>query len=648
MQPIEAPGSCPNPPRWARLERELIDMMNGTYELVLNRYTDETGKFRWPPTDQHVGSDGFDDTFESFWNWPLFYAIGGDPGFLEASHRQFDVIVEQFSSVQTPHGHPMAVEEYEQCRDWFHHGEGNLLFYNLCLADPDDERVRNRAARFAGFYLSESPVGNYDGERKVVRGPMNGSMGPTYCDFTAFPHHPYGAAYNWSRRGLPFQDIDGIDSIDDITDPANEERLLAVLNERCSRGDVPMNLAITALMTNAYLLHGDERYRTWVREYTTAWLERTRDNDGIVPDNVGRSGEIGEYIDGKWYGGFYGWTWSGWHVIGAPLTIAAENVALLEGGEFEATELVRSTVDTLLAHSIDRDVTPGDDTTKYVPHRYGEPGDYLVYDVSYSSAPMLRDEAGQLRFEDGWFQFQPLSNPNYLLHLWFTTMADDDAKRLQSVRDHRRRDWEYLEPQCFGKSAGGGHAQAWFAYLRGEFPDYPRRILELDRYHVTFRREAIEREEPQPSYDSAHYLQYRNPIAEEALVQLTMGGPRPVYNGGLLQTRVRHYDADQQRPGLPADVAALVERITPKQTVLTMLNLGSEKRRSIVQAGAYGEHTFRTVRWGRDLTADGGVRTVDDDHMQISLPPRSQISLVADIDRYDNEPSYDAPGAITQ
>ena len=53
-------------------------------------------------------------------------------------------------------------------------------------------------------------------------------------------------------------------------------------------------------MTNAFLLTGEEKYRDWVVEYTDAWVERAGQNDGLLPDNVGHSGKIGEYCDGKW------------------------------------------------------------------------------------------------------------------------------------------------------------------------------------------------------------------------------------------------------------------------------------------------------------------------------------------------------------
>jgi hypothetical protein len=81
------------------------------------------------------------------------------------------------------------------------------------------------------------------------------------------------------------------------------------MEERMSRGDVAPNLALTSLVTNAWLLTGEERYRRWVLDYVEVWMKRTRANGGLLPDNVGLSGQVGEYTGGRWYGGLYGWTW---------------------------------------------------------------------------------------------------------------------------------------------------------------------------------------------------------------------------------------------------------------------------------------------------------------------------------------------------
>ena len=64
-------------------------------------------------------------------------------------------------------------------------------------------------------------------------------------------------------------------------------------------GDIPDNLACTGLVTHAYLHTGDEQYRQWVLDYSQSWLERIRQNDGIIPDNIGPSGEIGERRGGQ-------------------------------------------------------------------------------------------------------------------------------------------------------------------------------------------------------------------------------------------------------------------------------------------------------------------------------------------------------------
>ena len=52
------------------------------------------------------------------------------------------------------------------------------------------------------------------------------------------------------------------------------------------------------------------KYKSWVLEYLSAWEQRAYENDGILPDNVGPSGKIGECMpNGEWWGGYYGYRW---------------------------------------------------------------------------------------------------------------------------------------------------------------------------------------------------------------------------------------------------------------------------------------------------------------------------------------------------
>jgi hypothetical protein len=53
--------------------------------------------------------------------------------------------------------------------------------------------------------------------------------------------------------------------------------------------------------------------------------------------------------------------------------------------------------------------------------------------------------------------------------------------------------------------------------------------------------------------------------------------------------RVLYLDPERGRPGLPADVAALVDTVEPDRTGLQLVNLSAtQTRRVIVQAGSFG------------------------------------------------------------
>ena len=91
-------------------------------------------------------------------------------------------------------------------------------------------------------------------------------------------------------------------------------------------------------------------------------------NDGIVPDNVGLSGIIGEHIDGKWYGSRYGWSWPhGWHSVGQAVSVAAQNAVLLHK-DLIYMDFPRSQIDVLIQHGIEHN------DQLYVPQKYGDPG----------------------------------------------------------------------------------------------------------------------------------------------------------------------------------------------------------------------------------------------------------------------------------
>jgi len=559
METIGATTPLIQPPRWAVLERRLFALLDGAAAPLLARYVHPDGTLMWPTRPDFEGIDGLDDAYESFHNWPLYYALGGAELYREHAQREFEAITAQFARYGTGHGHPMVVKEYEQGYDWMHQGEGYELFYLLGLADPGHAVNRARARRYAGFYMAEDPeAANYDGTRRLLRSPHVGSMGPGWRNFEKYyTRYRYEQWHPWP---LPFLDLPGIRCVEDLRDPENERRMGEAIVRRMARGDVVANLASTSLVTHAYLFTGDERCRRWVGEYVEAWLARAERNGGLLPDNVGLSGQIGEYLDGKWYGGYYGWSWPhGWHHIGDAVLAAAENMALLfqDSG---CIDCARRQVLKLVEQARERD------GVVEVPH---------------------------FHTDRGWEGYAPLQ-ARFVAHLWATGQAPGDLELARRLRDHRSRDYARVIPQ-FSKH-GGNHEAPWLSYLMGEYPDYPVDILEHNQAQV-YQRLAFMRDDCQdPATYGDWYLQVRNPVTVEGLVQLTTGGPLFLYNGGLQMSRLWYFDAAARRPGLPEDVAALVTRLEDAGARVTLANLSPVAHRQVVvQGGAFGEHRITEV-----------------------------------------------------
>ncbi len=625
---IEAIDPVQTPPTWALLERQLIDKLNSAAPLVLQKYTKPDGTLFWPTSTDFQSIDGLDDAYESFHNWPLFYMLGGDEQFLANAHREFDVITKDMARYNTGYGYPMVVEEYQPSYDWFHQGEGNYLFYMLCMAAPTNPRTIERAKRFAGFYLNEAPdAQNYDRQHNIIKCAMNGSKGAAFWIFSEKPFWP------WNGYNMPFYDVPGCTSHEAVQDnPALRELMGKITSQRQGKGDAVVNLVATSLVANAYLLTGEEKYKKWVKKYVEAWITRTKENDGIVPDNIGLSGKIGEHMNGKWYGSYYGWTWPhGWHSVGQAVGIAAQNATLLMSN-LKYMDLPRSQIDILIAKGIEKD------DQLYVPYKYGEPGKVNYEPGAWLQYPLTNEDGTALQV-DGWFEFMPM-HPSDVAHLWAMSMDKNDLNRSEMISKKTGSKfainaWHHTKDQ-------GGHDGAWLAYMRGEYPEYPEAILNHNLAQVNGRLAFMEADEEAPEKYGDSYFQRRNPVTCEGLVQLTLGGPLPHYNGGLLVTQLRYFDVQRKRPGLPRDVGALVSKMTVDRTELQLVNLSSKEARDVlVQAGAMGEHNFTDVHF-KSGRGDKTV-SVNGKYLQIYLPPSAQITLNLGMQRFANAPSYKHP-----
>lgn len=592
--PIIARTATP-PPAWALAQRALIETMNTAAPRYQERYTRPDGSFVW--RQEWPGMDGSDDGYESYHNWPLFYALGGSADLHRRSRWLWDAVTRQFTA------YGQVWREFDAYYDWMHHGESSIYFYYYGLADPTVQVDRARTLRFARMYMGEDPAApNWDAERRMMRSPITGSKGPrlenSWEDWET--HRAVLAGYP-----APFEDIPGVDGpIADWNDDRVYGEILRLLNARQMRGDVPLNLTSTSLITHAYLYTGDERYRRWVLDYLESWATRIAANDGLCPDNVGPNGTVGELMDGKWWGGYYGWRWPhGFMSIIQPLTIAAMNAVLLTGDQ-RYLDIPRGQLDRIL------DLGRIEDGRLLVPQRHTDAG---------------------------WTAYRPLS-PEYSLQIWYMSQDPRDRARLERFPE-RTTSWQEIRP---GRGKGDDiHIAPWYRYLQGDHPNYPDQILAAQWSEVARRMEVMRHDDGDPESWDVHHWQDINPVHTESLLQLTCGGPQIIYHGGLLHVRLRYFDTEARRPGLPADTSALVHALDAASTTVTLVNTSVlHERRMIVQAGAFGEHSFSEATI---LDADDPPLQVDGSHLHLTLPPGKSITLRLGMRRYVNQPSYSVP-----
>lgn len=584
------------PPGWAVLQRHLIGAMNGAAEEFWRAFTLPGGMLK--------KSGKIDDDYEAFGNWGLFYALGGGRAALDHGVEAWNATTRRWTNERQA-----TRLEFVKSYDMLHLSEGYVSLQNLALADPAIAENVARARRFAGFYLNEDPVApNYDPVHRILRSPYTGSEGPSF--------HQDGSYVLIYGHASLFPLVKEVDA-------ARVGDLQKLYDDVVCRGDVPSNLAITGLIAHAYLLTGDQKYKRWVLEYTGAWLDRIRANNGIIPDNVGLGGKTGEYRQGQWWGGLFGWSSRYSIEIMFNALITATEAAYVVSGDRKYLDLLRSQVDVLLSRG---KVVDGN---LLVPYRMGP---------------------------QGWEDYRPLE-PHILSHLWHLSMEAGDWERIQRVLRNARsgpRPYAYAEspkPPKPGEEAWrpDGSAVDWrvvshdishknqnrhneaphLLYLAGENPDWPENVLAAEHRQMMRNLERIRSGKFQHEWGN-HTVTEQNPVFTNGLAQMTTGAPHLSFNGGLLMARVRYFDAGQKRPGLPEDVAALVEKLTATQTVLRLVNTSSvHPRRLVVQAGGYGEHEFTTPFQGKWLTVD--------------MPPSSTIRLELGTRLFVHQPSYALP-----
>lgn len=601
------------PPEWALWERQLLEQIYPAAMEYVAKYTLPDNTLNW--RDEWPGMDGSDDGYESFYNFPLYSALGGPMELDSLSRRLWEGVTRQFTEYGQIH------DEFDAGYDWMHHGESYTYFYFFGLTDPLNQKFKDRAIKFAEMY-SDPKYGNYDPKLKILRSPLTGSQGPRHVNTAEdwVTHRPILANYL-----LPYEDIPGVETSAVWNDDDKFPLLLDALNKRMMKGDVPLNLASTSMMMNAFMYTGDDKYKKWVEEYVSGWMKRVEENQGFLPDNVGLSGKVGENMGGKKWGGYYGWRWPHGLLNQMEATYIGASNAYLASGDSTYLKLPNAVIKLV------EDQAKTEKGLKFVPHRYDD---------------------------RGWWDYRPME-AKFPTHLWYISRENQDWERAKRLSDPKK--WSYhtynkgTKQMVKGRDIAEGsglpyhkgkgdseNTMAWMGYLEGKNPNYPVDMLRANYEEVLRRLKDLREDETLPDDQDVHHFFQRNPVILEGLVQLMLGAPNHIYHGGLLHSSVRYFDPENKRPGIPDDVAALVERITSKSITLKLVNLHpTEPKRVIVQGGMFGEHRVKRVRQVIDYPYQ--FYTIDKPYFEVDLGPGAIGQLELDIDRFANTPSYRFP-----
>ena len=581
------------PPEWALLEREVLEANNEAIIRFYEHFFDEHGYLLHMPRWGML--DGTDDAIENFRLWTILHSLGASDTVLALYKKGLEGHYRQYTEVTTSSTdiaeYGCYYQEFLPMSDWMHQGEGMQGLMHQGLSDPNDVKMQQRYRRFAGYYLNEDPDAmNYDPEHKIIRSFWTGSRGPMLRE---------GSVYDWggditSGKFHLLHNLGGRTVMMDY-----EEEYPGIIHHfyyfpQSTAGDHPLNLVTTNLALNAYMLAHEEKYLNWLVEYAEAWKQRAYETGGNSPSNIGLDGTIGGAIDGKWYldknseqglwyRGTYGFNVSYYHWR---KSIHHENHvnwgifpgmgnAYLVTGDISFIDALRKQMDNLYEN------IKIIDGMEMIPKNYGihidrdEPLKFNVFNIVDEKLTVPEGTG-----VEGWYNWTPdLMIPELInIYLW-----SKDRKDLERI------------PKT-----------GWIGFLEGVNPTYPEESLRDQLEFIRTRMVDLRNDPTTPGTRLADWsLNYDPATTTIELVRLMLGGN---LSGRIwtVHSRVRYFNPEKHRAGLPDDVASLVTKMEGDITKLILVNTNQvEPRTVVVQTGAYGEHQCQWVEVGENQYSIG-------------------------------------------
>ena len=534
-----------SPPTWALLQRQLLEANTKACEEFYEKYFDERGWLLC--VERWGGDDGPDDAIENCLHWPILHAIGGGDSVLTNYRQAWEGHLRQYTlakTVDVPFARDgMYYKEFPCQFDWLHNAEGLVVFCLQGLSEPESRAVRTRMQRYAGFYIGEDPQAK--------------NYDPK--------HKMIRSMFNGSRGPL-MRKATGLEWAGDPIEiehrftlghgERNYSEMVAHFKDYNDIiGDHPQNLLSTALPLNAFMLTGEKKYRDWILEYVGAWVDRMKANGNIIPTNIGLDGKPGSAAGGKWYGGVYGWSFS----VEVPQdgSTAHRNTHYLGLNGFMNAYLLT-----------------GDD--KYLDPWRKQIG------VINSKMKMIdgKPQYPRMYGDDGWYAYSPAKYTTGLEEIAYLTMKSSDIERATG---------------------------AWWRNLKDGDTSYAEAAMRADLANVRRKVLAMREDKTTPDTRLADDPMKYNPASVASLVRLACGGLPTNKQGLVLHTRLRYFDPIKRRAGLPADCAALIERLEDETVSVTLVNTNQLEPRTVtIQAGSYAEHSIELVSTGAGDVAPTG------------------------------------------
>jgi hypothetical protein len=562
-------------PRWAELQRRLLDDNVVACSEFYKRYFDDRGYLLC--VTRWGANDGPDDAPENFNRWPELHALGGHDDLLTMYLKGWEGHLKQYTKARTTEV-PIARQGmyYREFIVQFDwmHNGEGLQLFNRMGLSVPTDAKYVERARRFAGFYMDEDL-----EAKNYDPTLK--LIKSMMNGSKGPMLRKATALDWA--GDPFDTTGFIP----LHGEKNYREFLAHYEEYTDVvGDHFLNLVATTLPLNAYLATGEEKYRKWIVEYMDAWLTRMAKNKGIIPSKIGLDGKIGG-DDRKWWGNVYGWGFSPVNPTNGrrenrnriPRALVGFNNALWVTGDRKYLDVWRTMMDAVNANG------------KLINGK-------MQYPTMYG--------------DQGWYGWSGQRWNVGALELWYWSMKAEDLQRVGP--------------------------QSWISFLQGKNASYPETALQADLQLIQQKLTAIRSDNSTPDTRLSDNMLALNPAAAGALIQLMLGGLPPGVDGGLLNARLRYFDPDRRRAGVPGDVGALVSEMTDTRTVVTLVNLSkSQPRTVIVQGGAYGEHLLESVTVGNKATK------VNSPLLTVRLEPGCGQPLVLQMKRYAMQPTVLQP-----